>query len=521
MPSFESARDEPKKVDIEQVEDGHPDKEVAEERITLTEEDDARIRRKTDKRILVILCWIYFLQIFDKVIFGLGNVFGLSKDLGLVGDQYSFAGSIHAIAQLAWQPLSSYILVRVPARPLMTFLVIAWGASAAGMAAATNHHGIWATRFLLGLFEAGCLPLFSMITAQWYRRSEQPIRIAAWYGTNGIASIVAGLLAWALGHLPANSALKPWQALYLFGGLLTIVSGPLVWYLLDNDIQSARFLTEYEKKQALERLRANQTGTGTREWKWAQVLEVFVDPKSLIWLAIATFVNTGAAVTNVFGPTLIRNFGFDPFVTTLLSMPFGALQTIAILIGCYCAYKFRIKSAVLTGLMIIVVAGCVMIYTQAVNPANFKQGVALGGYYLLAFLFGGNPLIVSWMVANTAGQTKKSVTMALFNSASAVGNIVGPLLFKSTDGNKYYPSGVRSVMGIFVALVGCIGIQVVLLWLYNKQRERQRVAHGEPAKIHDSSMDSKYQAADPDLAAGAGAQEDVTDIRNRMFTYVY
>ena len=111
--------------------------------------------------------------------------------------------------------------------------------------------------------------------------------------------------------------------------------------------------------------------------------------------------------------------------------------------------------------------------------------------------------------------------MALFNSASAVGNIVGPLLFKSTDGNKYYPSGVRSVMGIFVALVGCIGIQVVLLWLYNKQRERQRVAHGEPAKIHDSSMDSKYQAADPDLASGAGAQEDVTDIRNRMFTYVY
>ena len=89
--------------------------------------------------------------------------------------------------------------------------------------------------------------------------------------------------------------------------------------------------------------------------------------------------------------------------TTLLSMPFGALQTIAILIGCYCAYKFRIKSAVLTGLMIIVVAGCVMIYTQAVNPANFKQGVALGGYYLLAFLFGGNPLIVSWMVANTGG----------------------------------------------------------------------------------------------------------------------
>lgn len=66
------------------------------------------------------------------------------------------AGSIHAIAQLAWQPFSSYIIVRVPARPLMTFLVFAWGLSAACMAAATNYHGIYTTRFLLGLFEAGC-----------------------------------------------------------------------------------------------------------------------------------------------------------------------------------------------------------------------------------------------------------------------------------------------------------------------------------------------------------------------------
>lgn len=64
---------------------------------------------------------------------------------------------------------------------------------------------------------------------------------------------------------------------------------------------------------AIERLRANQTGTGSREWKWDQALEVFLDPKSYIWLAIVMFPNIGAAVTNVFGPTLIRNFGFDVY----------------------------------------------------------------------------------------------------------------------------------------------------------------------------------------------------------------
>jgi MFS family permease len=110
----------------------------------------------------------------------------------------SFAGAIHAIAQLAWQPFSSYIIVRIPARQLMTFLVFAWGCSAACMAAASNYQGIYVTRFFLGLFEAGCLPLFSIITAQWYRRSEQPLRVACWYGTNGIATVIAGILAYGL-----------------------------------------------------------------------------------------------------------------------------------------------------------------------------------------------------------------------------------------------------------------------------------------------------------------------------------
>jgi len=169
--------------------------------------------------------------------------------------------------------------------------------------------------------------LFSIITAQWYRRSEQPLRVAAWYGTNGIATIFASILAFGLvsiscpdeassdeqGHINSEN-FKAWQALYLVAGILTVASAPIVWFFLDSDIESCRFLTETEKKMAYERLRANQTGTGTREWKWDQVIEVFVDPKSYIWLGIVMLPNIGAAVTNVFGPTLIKGFGYDKFV---------------------------------------------------------------------------------------------------------------------------------------------------------------------------------------------------------------
>ena len=50
---------------------------------------------------------------------GYGNVFGLSTDANWVGNQYSLVSTMNAIAQLAWQPFSSYLIIRVPARTLM------------------------------------------------------------------------------------------------------------------------------------------------------------------------------------------------------------------------------------------------------------------------------------------------------------------------------------------------------------------------------------------------------------------
>ncbi|KAI2315187.1 hypothetical protein LOZ01_005735 [Ophidiomyces ophidiicola] len=171
---------------------------------------DKRIRRKTDKVILAILVWVYFLQILDKSILGYGAVFGLQEDTQLRGNQYSVVGSIAAMAQLAWQPFSMVLIVTVPHRVLMPSLVLCWGAAQVGMAACRNYAGLLATRFLLGLFEGGCLPLFSIITSQWYRRAEQPLRVAAWYGTNGLATIVASSLSYGLGHIPSET-LKSWQ----------------------------------------------------------------------------------------------------------------------------------------------------------------------------------------------------------------------------------------------------------------------------------------------------------------------
>lgn len=177
---------------------------------SLTEEDSKRICRKTDQTILIVLIWVYFLQILDKSVLGYGATFGMQQDTGLTGNQYSLIGSIGPIAQLAWQPFSSWLIVKVPHKILMPVLCLGWGIAQACMAACHNFSTLMAARFFLGLFEAGCLPLFGVITSQWYLRSEQPLRIAAWYSTNGLATIVAAALSYGLGHIQSD-VLESWR----------------------------------------------------------------------------------------------------------------------------------------------------------------------------------------------------------------------------------------------------------------------------------------------------------------------
>ena len=269
------------------------------------------------------------------------------------------------------------------------------------MAACNSFGGLLAARFFLGLFEAGCLPLFSIITSHWFRRAEQPLRVAAWYSTNGLATIAASALSYGLGHIPSN-VLESWQIIFLFVGLVTVVTAPFVYWKLDNDIPSARFLSDEDKAKAIERLRANQTGTGSREFKWAHILELALEPKTYLWISLSLLLNVGASVTNTFGPLILEGLGFDSYKTSLFNIPFGALQFIVIIAASYAVQKFKVKSTILVILTLPVIAGLAMLYTIEHTDAN--EGSLLAGYYLLAFLFGGNPVIVSWIVSNTAGK---------------------------------------------------------------------------------------------------------------------
>jgi hypothetical protein len=229
---------------------------------------------------------------------------------------------------------------------------------------------------------------------------------------------------------------------------------------------------------------------------------------------MSLLLNVGASVTNTFGPLILSGLGFDKYITSLLNMPFGAVQFIIIMLASYAAQRARLKAPVLLLLVIPVIAGLAMLYAIP----RTDTAALLGGYYLLAFLFGSNPLIVSWIVGNTAGTTKKSVIMSLYNAGSSAGNIIGPLLFNSRDAPTYHP-GLRAVLAIFVTLAAVILFQLANLIVLNKMQSKKRVANGKAAVIHDVSMENHYVEIDTE---GVGQHAfDLTDCKNDEFVYIY
>ncbi|GAA5891624.1 hypothetical protein JCM8208_007346 [Rhodotorula glutinis] len=408
-----------------------------------------------------------------------------------------------------------------------------------GMGGATSFGALVATRLLLGIFEASCLPAFSLITSSWYRRVEQPMRVAAWYGTgNGFGTIAGAFIVWALSH--ADTKLHTHQLTFLTTGGMTILAVPFVWYFLDNGPSTASFLSTEDRLKAVERLRANQNSSTSKQFKWSQIRELALDPKAYLFATLTLLSNIPNYVYSTYGPVLLNGIaGLDKRTTLLLNCGFGFLQIVCILGTSWLAYRFRIKSIFYALLYVPIILGFALLYALPQNRANL--GPLLFGFYLNAFSFGANPLLIGWIGANVAGQTKKAGLMSVYMAASAAGNIIAPNLFRADDAPLYKRALMMNMILAAITLLN-VGALVVVLWYQNKQKERQRVANGKPAKMVDLSMQRKYDetlagprdeieelpAADAlssaeqtDGAVVGKDDEDLTDKQNDEFIYVY
>ncbi|KAI1500038.1 major facilitator superfamily domain-containing protein [Biscogniauxia marginata] len=489
------------------------DKEVAKymssSRIEISPEENTRLRRLIDRRVLVIMIITYFLQAIDKGTLSFSSIMGLPKDTGLatpdgkVTQQYSWLTTCIYITILCVEYPQNYIIARVPVAKYLGFSIAAWGAVLACHAACKNFVGLVTVRTLLGLFESACQPAFVVLSAMWYRREEQASRVTYWYMMNGAQQIVGGLLAYCF-TLITTGPLKSWQWLFLSYGIISVFFGVFVFFYMPDSPMRAKCFSEEDKHLMVERVRSNQTGLQNREFKKDQVWDALMDPQTWCYAAIQLTTTLPTSGLGAFANIIISsNLGFSNLQTQLLAMVLGFYIIIVLLLSVWLVKRFNQNLLTMLGFVIPSFIGTILLMT--IPNETFSQHIGLLiCYYLTLSFWSAQTLGLSMMSRNVGGQTKKTVVVAINFIFWSAGNAIGPQVFLAHDAPRYYTA--------FATHLGCYALLVIVLlffrWhLVRENKKRDQMAAAGLGEANDARM--------------VHAFEDLTDRENPNFRYEY
>jgi MFS family permease len=191
-----------------------------------------------------------------------------------------------------------------------------WGGVTVCTVAVNSYQGLLVQRFFLGVTEAGLAPAFSLITAMWYKRREQPLRFAIWFSASGISILIGSLIFYAIGHI--HGRLAVWRYQFMIVGSVSSVWGICLWFLLPDSPLTAFFLSRDMKAVAVERMRFEQIGIENKQFKPKQVKEAFTDPKTYFYMVMLFAINIANGATGGFGSIIVQSFGVCYFPVYLI-----------------------------------------------------------------------------------------------------------------------------------------------------------------------------------------------------------
>jgi hypothetical protein len=110
-----------------------------------------RVLRKIDTRILAIMFVTYNLNFMDKTILSSAAVFGLKEDNNLVGQQYSWCGSMFYFGYMFFEYPATLLIQKLPIGKYLAGVCLLWGAIVAATAGCSNFGGVATVRFFLGV----------------------------------------------------------------------------------------------------------------------------------------------------------------------------------------------------------------------------------------------------------------------------------------------------------------------------------------------------------------------------------
>lgn len=278
-----------------------------------------RARKKAYFRLIPLLFLSYVVAYIDRVNIAFAKL-TMSKDMPAFDTEVIAMGAgLFFLGYFLLEIPGTLIVERWSARKWIARIMISWGILATLTAWVQTPTQFYASRFLLGLAEAGFFPGVIVFLTRWFTRKDRARAFALFLMATPIAQVIGPLLCNPLLSIgttekvdgisvahPAVLGLHGWQWVFIVWGLPAVVLGFLVLVSLADRPAEAKWLAtderealeaEIEKERALHQTSAHLT-----------LLQALKQPKVLL-LALAYFcVVTANYGTEFFLPTFLETW---------------------------------------------------------------------------------------------------------------------------------------------------------------------------------------------------------------------
>ncbi|KAF9523178.1 MFS general substrate transporter [Crepidotus variabilis] len=460
----------------------------------LTAEQEQKLYRKIDLRLMPILSLMYLFSFLDRGNIGNARLQGLETQLHLGTNEYNIALTMYFIPYCLCECPTNLVLKYFRPSRWLPGITVAWGIIMTLMGFVKTYPQLVGVRMCLGVAEAGLFPGVVYYLTLWYPRHQLQLRIGLFFGAASLAGAFSGLLAYGISFMSGKAGLLGWSWIFILEGVATVTVGLVSFFVLVDYPSSATFLTEEEKAFVIHKKKYDNSSVGEEEhFEFRHISAAAMDWQ--LWTHILLYFSIMGPLYGItlFLPTIIKTFGYSSAISQLLTVPPYVLATVLVFVFAYYSDKFRVRSPFILIGQILCLIGFFINISKA--PSGVKY---FGTFFVVSGSYAAFPGIVAWLGNNLAGQYKRGIGMA---THIGIGNFIGAIaanIYRSQDSPRFILGHALEIVFVGIGLF-TLPILILIYTRINAKREQKRLAQGskqysvqELRELGDRAPDFRY-----------------------------
>jgi MFS transporter, ACS family, tartrate transporter len=418
---------------------------------------EVRTIAKVTRRLVPFLIVCYFIAYLDRVNVGFAAL-TMNQDLGLSQTAFGFGAGIFFIAYFIFEVPSNLMLERFGARKWIARIMLSWGILSGAMAfipsigRATglgNEYSFYLVRVLLGVAEAGFFPGIIFYLTLWFPSVYRARIVGYFMAAIPLSTVIGAPISGVLLYLHGGLGLAGWQWMFIVEAVPSIILAMVVFFYLTDRPADAQWLAPDERAWLSERLEIEQRQReSVRQYSVAQVL---IDPR-VLGLSLVYF---GAVATNYglsfFLPQIVKAFGFNAFLTTVVSAAPYAVGLVAMVWWGRRSDRL-VERRFHAAFPLFVAAAGIALSTALDDPLLKMIALSVAGFGIFACL----PVFWTLPTAFLSGAAA-AAGIAVINSIGNLAGFAGPFAMGwIKDHTGSYAGGLLLLAGLGIVAMGAV-----------------------------------------------------------------